>query len=374
MGLFGKVKKLFKGKTVDEPAKNSVDKNENVNFKEASLATDQVNESQNLDIEQSKGNSDEHIFNDVKKVNKYVAGLDKSRDGFANKVNNLFKRSVSFDEDFFEELENILIMSDISVDMVMTIIDEVKIEVKNNPKLTEAELKEVIADRMFVIYSNWSDIKTSLNIEDGRLNVILMVGVNGAGKTTTIAKLANLLKSRGKKVMVAAGDTFRAGAVAQLDEWAKRLEIECVKPVQENGDPASVMFDACKKAIDENVDVLICDTAGRLQNKINLMNELSKINKVIEREVPGAPHETLLVVDATTGQNGINQAKNFKDCTGLTGIVLTKLDGTSKGGIILSVKEHIDVPVKYVGLGEKMDDLQEFDLETYIYGLLKDWI
>jgi fused signal recognition particle receptor len=172
--------------------------------------------------------------------------------------------------------------------------------------------------------------------------------------------------------MVAAGDTFRAGAVKQLDEWAKRLDVTCIKPDKEGQDPASVMFDACVKAKEENVDVLICDTAGRLQNKVNLMNELSKLNKVIQKEVPDAPHETLLVLDATTGQNGISQAQNFKECTGLTGIVLTKMDGTSKGGIILAVKEHIDLPVKYIGLGEKMDDLQEFDLDAYIYGLLKD--
>lgn len=315
-----------------------------------------------------------NVFEKDNTLDKYVAGLDKSRAGFAAKVNNLFKSSKNIDEEFFEELENILIMSDIGVEMVMKIVDEIKHQVRQNNITDEKEIKEIIADRMFVIYSNWSHVKTSLNIEPNRLNVILMIGVNGAGKTTTISKLANLLKGQGKKVMVAAGDTFRAGAVEQLGVWADRIGIECVMPEKEGQDPASVMFDACKRAKEENVDVLICDTAGRLQNKINLMNELEKIRKVIEREIPGAPHETLLVIDSTTGQNGVSQAKNFTDVAPITGIVLTKLDGTSKGGIVLAVKEYLNIPVKYIGLGEKMDDLQEFDLDKYIYGLLKDWM
>ena len=225
---------------------------------------------------------------------------------------------------------------------------------------------------MFVIYANDSYMTTKINYAENDLTVILMVGVNGAGKTTTIAKLANkIMQEDGKKVMVAAGDTFRAGAIEQLAEWANRLNIPCVKG-KEGGDPSSVIFDALEQAKAGGYDVLICDTAGRLQNKVNLMKELEKMNRIIKRVVPEGPQETLLVVDATTGQNGISQAVEFSKITDITGIVLTKMDGTAKGGIILSIKDMLNIPVKFIGLGEKIDDLQEFDLEQYIYGLCND--
>ena len=212
---------------------------------------------------------------------------------------------------------------------------------------------------------------TKINYDDQDLTVILMIGVNGAGKTTTIAKLAHMMLQEGKSVMVAAGDTFRAGAIDQLAVWADRLGIECVKG-KEGGDPSSVVYDALKRAKEQNIDVLICDTAGRLQNKVNLMNELEKMNRIIKRVVPQGPQETLLVIDATTGQNGVSQAQEFSKITDITGLVLTKMDGTAKGGIVLSIKDALNIPVKFVGLGEQMDDLQEFDLEQYIYGLCKD--
>lgn len=305
------------------------------------------------------------------KLDKYVAGLDKTGSSFAMRIKEIQARHNEIDEEFFEELEEVLIMADISVNLVMDIIDEIKREVKienvTDPKL----VSEIIADKMFTIYTNKSTVDTALNIKEGRLNVILVVGVNGAGKTTTIAKLANSLLKDGKKVLIAAGDTFRAGAVEQLGVWAERIGADIVKPTKEGADPASVVFDAVSRAKNNNYDVLIVDTAGRLQNKVNLMNELDKMNRIIQREIPDAPHESLLVLDATTGQNGVSQATSFKDVTPLTGIILTKMDGTSKGGIILTIKDKLELAVKMIGLGEGLDDLQEFDLDAFIYGMTK---
>lgn len=307
-----------------------------------------------------------------KKVDKYVAGLSKTGSSFSQRIKEIQARHNQIDEDFFDELEEALIMADISTNLVMDIVDEIKKEVKienvTDPKL----ISEIIADKMFTIYTNQSVVDTSLDIQDGRTNVILVVGVNGAGKTTTIAKLANSLLKEGKKVLIAAGDTFRAGAVEQLGVWAERIGADIIKPAKEGADPASVVFDAVKKAKDQNYDVLIVDTAGRLQSKVNLMNELEKINKIIQREIPDAPHESLLVLDATTGQNGVSQATSFKEVTPLTGIVLTKMDGTSKGGIVLTIKDKLQLAVKLIGLGEGLDDLQEFDLDSFIYGMTKD--
>ncbi|AAT27624.1 signal recognition particle-docking protein FtsY [[Mycoplasma] mobile] len=308
------------------------------------------------------------------KINKYIAGLDKSSSALSTRVMELQNRYNKIDDDFFEELEEILIMSDISVNLVFTIIEEikkvVKIENVSDPKL----IGEIIADKLFVIYTNNSIVDTNLKIEKGRLNVILMVGVNGSGKTTTIAKLANMYKQKSYKILIAAGDTFRAGAVEQLGIWANRLEVDIVKPDKEGQDPSSVVFKAMQKAKDEIYDLLIIDTAGRLQNKVNLMNELAKINQTISRFLPEAPHESLLVLDATNGQNALSQASAFKEVTPLSGIVLTKMDGTSKGGIIISIKDLVNIDVKLLGLGEKMDDLQEFDLDAFIYGLTKDMV
>ncbi len=311
------------------------------------------------------------VGSSAKQNDKYVAGLDKSSSSFSDKINELAARYRELDDTYFEELENILIMSDVGVSMVMTIVDEIKKEVRlqniKNPQM----INDIIVDKMFVIYANDSFMTTKINYDQDDLTVILMVGVNGAGKTTTIAKLAHMMKTEGKSVMVAAGDTFRAGAIDQLAVWADRLDIECIRG-KEGGDPSAVVFDALNQAKEKNVDVLICDTAGRLQNKVNLMNELEKMNRIIKRVVPNGPQETLLVIDATTGQNGVSQAQEFSKITDITGLVLTKMDGTAKGGIVLSIKDSLNIPVKFIGLGEKMDDLQEFDLEQYIYGLCKN--
>ena len=302
---------------------------------------------------------------------KYVAGLDKSGKGLSDKINQLAARYRTIDEDYFEELENILIMSDVGVNMVMKIVDEIKKEVRLENITDPNLINDIIIDKMFVIYANDSFMTTDINYNPNGLTVILMVGVNGAGKTTTIAKLAHkMINEEHKTVMVAAGDTFRAGAIEQLKEWGDRTDTKVIS--SESKDPSSVVYDALTIAKEENYDVVLIDTAGRLQNKVNLMNELDKMNKVIGKIVPGAPHETLLVIDATTGQNGISQAKSFKEITNITGIVLTKLDGTAKGGIVLAIKEAVDIPVKFVGLGEKEKDLQVFDIEKYIYGLFKD--
>jgi fused signal recognition particle receptor len=310
----------------------------------------------------------------AKQNEKYIAGLDKSSTTFSDRINELAARFREINDDYFEELENILIMADVGVTMVMKIVDEIKTEVRLQNITDPKEINEIIIDKMFVIYANESIISTKMNYAKEGLTVILMVGVNGAGKTTTIAKLANrIVKEEGKKVIVAAGDTFRAGAIDQLDVWAKRVGVDIVKGV-EGGDPASVVFDALKEAKEKQMDVLICDTAGRLQNKVNLMKELEKMNRIIQREVPDGPHETLLVIDATTGQNGVSQAKEFSKITDITGLVLTKMDGTAKGGIVLSIKDTLNLPVKFIGLGEKVEDLQEFDLEQYIYGLCKNLV
>lgn len=307
----------------------------------------------------------------VSQNEKYVAGLDKSSTGFSDKINQLAARYRTIDEDYFEELENILIMSDVGVNMVMKIVDEIKKEVRIENITDPKAINDIIIDKMFVIYANDSFMTTDIHYNEDGLTVILMVGVNGAGKTTTIAKLANkMMKEDNKKVILAAGDTFRAGAIDQLAVWAERLGVDIVKG-KEGGDPSAVVFDAINKAKESGADVLICDTAGRLQNKVNLMNELEKTNRVITREIPDGPHETLLVIDATTGQNGVSQAVEFSKITNITGIVLTKMDGTAKGGIVLSIKDQLNIPVKFIGLGEGIEDLQEFDLEQYIYGLCR---
>ena len=310
----------------------------------------------------------------AKQNEKYVAGLDRSNSTFSDRINELAARFREINDEYFEELENILIMSDVGVSMVMKIVEEIKNEVRLQNITDPKEINEIIVDKMFVIYANDSVMTTKINYAEEGLTVILMVGVNGAGKTTTIGKLANrIVNDEGKKVMVAAGDTFRAGAIDQLAVWAQRVGVDIVKG-KEGGDPSAVVFDALKQAKEKNVDVLICDTAGRLQNKVNLMNELEKMNRIIKREVPDAPHETLLVIDATTGQNGVSQAVEFSKITDVSGLVLTKMDGTAKGGIVLSIKDQLNIPVKFIGLGESVDDLQELDLDQYIYGLCKNLV
>ena len=304
-------------------------------------------------------------------LNSYDKGLEKTRKEFTSKLNLLTLKHNKIDEEYFEELEDILITADIGVNTVMNFIDKLKKRVKHENITSAEDLKEIIVDEMFIIYVQNDIIVNKINFKEKGPTVILMVGVNWVGKTTTIGKLAFKLKNEGKKVLMVAGDTFRAGATEQLNEWGKKLDIEVV--YKENRDPASVVYDGLEKAKNENYDVVFIDTAGRLQNKTNLMNELEKINKVIGKIIPDAPHETLLVIDATTGQNGISQAKSFKSITNITGIVLTKLDGTAKGGIVLAIKDSVGIPVKFIGLGEKETDLKVFDIENYIYGLFKEW-
>ncbi|WP_214740061.1 signal recognition particle-docking protein FtsY [Exiguobacterium sp. s48] len=300
---------------------------------------------------------------------KFTEGLTKTRDGFASAVNDLVYRFREVDEDFFDELEDLLIQADVGVTTTMDLVEDLKEEVKRrnlkDPVAVRDALVEVVAKRL---QEDESD--RELNMQDG-LTVILFVGVNGVGKTTTIGKLAHQLKSEGRSVMLAAGDTFRAGAIEQLQVWGERVGVPVIRQT-EGSDPAAVVFDAVQAAKSRNMDVLICDTAGRLQNKVNLMKELEKVKRVIEREVPNGPHEVLLALDATTGQNAMVQAKAFKEATNVSGIVLTKLDGTAKGGIVLAIRNELDIPVKYVGLGEKIDDLQEFDPEQFVLGLFGD--
>ncbi len=303
-------------------------------------------------------------------VEKYDKGLEKTRKEFVSKLSNLSKKYKNIDENYFEELEDILIMADIGVDTVMKFVDLLRKRVKSEKIEDTSTLKDIIIDELFIMYVGNNIIDSKIHYATNSPTVILFVGVNGVGKTTTIGKLAHQLKNEGKKVMLVAGDTFRAGAIEQLEEWGKRVGTEVIKNTSK--DPSSVMYDGLEKAVNENYDVVLIDTAGRLQNKENLMRELEKVNRVIQKIIPTAPHETLLVIDATTGQNGISQAKSFKEITNITGVVLTKLDGTAKGGIVLAIKESVNIPVKYVGLGEGEDDLQKFDIEKYIYGLFKD--
>ncbi|MDT0707471.1 signal recognition particle-docking protein FtsY [Mammaliicoccus sciuri] len=304
---------------------------------------------------------------------KFKQGLEKSRENFQNKLNDLLAVYRKVDEDFFEALEEMLIQADVGFNTVMELVDELRMEAKRQNISETSELREVIVEKIVEIYVQDDEDIDRMNIENDRLNVILMVGVNGVGKTTTIGKLAHRYKQEGKKVMLAAGDTFRAGAIEQLKVWGERVGVEVISQ-KEGSDPAAVMYDAVNAAKNRGADILICDTAGRLQNKANLMNELQKVRKVIDRNVPGAPHEVLLALDATTGQNALSQAKSFKEVTQVTGIVLTKLDGTAKGGIVLAIRNELQIPVKFVGLGEKLDDLQPFDAESYVYGLFADMI
>jgi len=305
---------------------------------------------------------------------KYKEGMKKTRGVFSGKLNDLIARYRKVDEDFFEELEEVLITADVGVMTVMELIDELRMEVKRQNIKDTKEVKEVISEKLVEIYYGDDDHKIeSINFQENEMTVILVVGVNGVGKTTSIGKLAHKLNAEGKKVVLAAGDTFRAGAIEQLEEWGKRADVDVIKQ-SAGSDPAAVIFDGIRAAKSREADVLICDTAGRLQNKVNLMNELEKIKRVIEREVPGAPHEVLLVLDATTGQNALTQAKTFSKVTDVSGIVLTKLDGTAKGGIVIAIRKELEIPVKFVGLGEQVGDLQEFDATAFVYGLFADML
>ena len=309
---------------------------------------------------------------DKAKNKKYKLGLHKTREGALSTLKEILSKSNKIDDDLFDQLEEVFIMADMGVDTVVDFIDDLKDEVYNKKISDPLLLQEMIMDKMFEIYLNGEIVNANLNLNKNGLSVILFVGVNGVGKTTSIAKIANQYKKQGKKVLLAAGDTFRAGAIEQLCVWAKRIGVDIVTK-EASSDPSSVMYDAVKKAQKENYDILLCDTAGRLQNKVNLMNELAKMKRVLQKEIPDAPHETLLVIDATTGQNGMSQAKAFKEATDVSGIILTKLDGTSKGGIVLAIRHEMGIPIKYIGLGEAVDDLEIFDIEQYLYGLFADF-
>ena len=309
--------------------------------------------------------------NSDKEIKKYEDGLAKTRDDFVNRLNFLGIKYTKIDDALFEELEEILIMSDIGVMTAINLTEKLKKRVKEEKIENFEYLKEIIVDELLLIYVNGEILSSKINFNADGKTVVLFVGVNGVGKTTSIAKLAKKMKDSGRTVMLIAADTFRAGAVEQLKSWAEKIKVDFYG--KENSDPASVVYDGLNKAKEKNIDVVLIDTAGRLHNKVNLMKELEKINKVISGIIPDAPNETLLVIDATTGQNAVEQAKSFKEIVNLTGIILTKLDGTAKGGIVLAVKEETGIPVKFIGLGEKEDDMIPFDIEKYIYGLFKEW-
>jgi fused signal recognition particle receptor len=298
---------------------------------------------------------------------KFREGLAKTRSALAEKVGELFARRAKIDEAFFEELEEILIGADVGVNTVMELIDDLRAEVRKRKIEQASELQPILTEKLVGLLQGGGE-DAGLRMNPDGITVILFVGVNGVGKTTTIGKLAWRFKQQGKSVLLAAGDTFRAGAIEQLEVWGQRVGVDVIRQAP-GSDPAAVMFDAVRAARERGVDVLLCDTAGRLQNKTNLMEELAKIYRVIQREIPGAPHETLLVLDAATGQNALQQAKLFGEKSGVTGLVLTKLDGTAKGGIAIAIRRELSIPVKLVGLGEGMDDLQPFDAEQFVHAL-----
>lgn len=316
--------------------------------------TEEVSEVKDTEVIEKKG-----IFARLKE------GLKKTSDSFTEKFDNLFKGSLKIDDDLYEELEEILITSDISFDTTLKIVENLKKNIKkkniNDVNLVKPELKEVL-------YELLENNKSKLNIENQK-NIIVIVGVNGVGKTTTIGKLASRFKNEGKSVILAAGDTFRAAAEEQLEIWSKRAEVDIVRHNESGADPSAVIYDAIQRAKSKNTDILICDTAGRLHNKVNLMNELSKIMRIINKQYPEAKKEVLLVIDATTGQNALNQVKTFNEAVELTGVILTKLDGTAKGGVVLSIVDEYKLPVKFIGVGEKVEDLQEFDYKNFVDAL-----
>ncbi len=379
MGLFSKIKNMFKG--VEEKEESTILSTETVeeekeNSKGDIIPEENVVEDMPQDVSSPKKEKKKLFVKKDKKeeekksVKIYEKGLSKSREGFVSKLANLTNKYAKVTNEYFDELEEILIMADIGVSTVMDFMDRLRDRVRKENITDPSLLKEIIVDELFIIYVNDEVLSNRIQYRENGPTVILFIGVNGVGKTTTIAKLANKIKDEGKKVLMVGADTFRAGAVEQLREWSVKVGTGFYG--KEESDPASVVYDGIEMAKKEDYDVVLIDTAGRLQNKVNLMKELEKMNKVIDGLVEGGASETLLVLDATTGQNGISQAKAFKEITNITGIVLTKLDGTAKGGIVLAIKESVGIPVKYIGLGETKDDLQVFDIEKYIYGLFKD--
>ena len=339
-----------------EAVKEAIDRGETVEFEAVDTRQDEPKEeatSQAVETEEEK----------------YNRSLKKTRTGFSARLNAFLANFRRVDEDFFEELEEMLILSDVGVNVATQLTEDLRYEAKLENAKKSDDLKRVIIEKLVEIYEKDGVFNEKINFQDD-LTVMLFVGVNGVGKTTSIGKLAYKYKNEGKKVMLVAADTFRAGAVAQLAEWGRRVGVPVVTG-PEKADPASVVFDGMEKAVAENVDVLLIDTAGRLQNKDNLMAELEKIGRIIKRVVPDAPHETLLALDASTGQNALSQAKEFSKITPLTGLILTKIDGTAKGGVVLAIRQELDIPVKFIGFGEKIDDICEFDSEDFIRGLLE---
>lgn len=312
-----------------------------------------------------------NVFSSKNDNDRYLSGLEKSKNSFSNKIRKLSLTFSGVNEEFLEELMIILLEADLGIHTAQKVVDEVENRAIDHHLKTANEIEDCLVEVLSDLYTETSEKPFEFN-EDGP-TVIMMVGVNGSGKTTTTAKLSNYFMKQGKTVCLAAADTFRAGAVDQLVMWAERLDIPCIKG-KPNADPSSVLVDACRYAKEHNVDVLICDTAGRLQNKVNLMNELSKMRRVVAKEIDTAPHETWLVLDSTTGQNGLSQAEIFNEVAPLTGVVLTKLDGTAKGGIVIAIKDVLKLGVKFIGLGEQLEDLKPFDLESYLYSISEGFI
>ena len=306
-------------------------------------------------------------------LKKYEVGMEKTRKSTFSKLTALFNKENKITDQLFDELEEIFVMADIGVDTVVEFVDQLREDVRAKGITDAKELQPSVVDKMFDIYLKGEVVNSNLRFNKDGISVFLFVGVNGVGKTTTIAKIANKLAKEGHKVLLAAGDTFRAGAIEQLSIWGNRAGCKVVTK-EEGSDPSSVIYEAIQVAKKEGYDVVLCDTAGRLQTKVNLMKELEKMKKVISREVEGAPQDTLLVIDATTGQNGLSQAKAFIEATDVSGVVLTKLDGTAKGGIVLAIRDKYNIPIKFVCMGEKLDDIEYFDIEGYIYGLFSDII
>lgn len=342
-----------------EAAKEALDRGETVEFEAVETKQEDVKEESVEPVNAPVETEEE----------KYNRSLKKTRTGFSARLNAFLANFRRVDEGFFEELEEMLILSDVGVNVATQLIEDLRYEAKLENAKKADDLKRVIIEKLVEIYEKDGVFNEQINFQDG-LTVMLFVGVNGVGKTTSIGKLAYKYKNEGKKVMLVAADTFRAGAVAQLAEWGRRVDVPVVTG-PEKADPASVVFDGMERAVAENVDVLLIDTAGRLQNKDNLMAELEKIGRIIKRVIPDAPHETLLALDASTGQNALSQAKEFSKITPLTGLILTKIDGTAKGGVVLAIRQELDIPVKFIGFGEKIDDIGEFDSEDFIRGLLE---